>query len=488
MNTALLIIAAIIIGIAGVGLFVTTSFDSSSQTYRNESMNPGISSFENNTYVVWSESINSEFFDVYFAKITNNTVTKESLNLTQGESFYPTPEILASGNNDVYVLWSDRTTIHGDETAFFKKSNDGGNTFGDTMILGQLNDSEAFRYTPITLIYSNDVLYLFVFELNLQTHENRIIFISSADGGNTFSGPNPFFQFENDAEFFRVASVDGTIYAVSNEIHRYFNESADIGFKKISPDGKTSNVINLNKTGYFVTSLELAASDDNVYLVSVELSDEWQRDGRIKEKHGLFFTRSDDGGNTFEEPKKINTDLESNGVESQGIQIISYDDFVYIMWEEDYTDGYGNIHRKTWFAKSNDYGDTFDVVSVHPLDDLRLKYGHVYAYGEDNALYFVVTSETTHFNEDVTIFFANSSHNTNDNNLETFDISDVIGKSLPTFDVPKISINGNNVQIIGDVLRGENCILYVSSSDGGETFSEPVNLSPNGTLKDCFTK
>ena len=475
------------IGIIGISLFVIMDFDNTSQTYRNESMNPEISSFGENTYVVWSESINSEFFDVYFAKITNNTVTKEPLNLTRGESFYPTPEILASGNNDVYVLWSDRTSPHGDETAFFKKSNDGGNTFGDTRILGQLNDSEDFRYTPITMAYSNDVLYVFVFELNLQTRENRIVFISSADGGNTFSGPKPFFQFENDAEFFRVASAYGTIYAVSNEIHRYFNESADIGFRKISPDGKTSNVINLNKTGYFVTSLELAASDENVYLVSVELADEWQRDGRIKEKHGLFFTRSNDGGNTFGEPKKINTDLESNGVESQGIQIISYDDSVYIMSEEDYTDGYGNIHRKTWFAKSNDYGDTFDVVSVHPLDDLRSKYGHVYAYEEDNILYFVVTSETTHFNEDVTIFFVNS-HNTNNNNLETFDIVDVIGKSLPTFDVPKIGINDNNVQIIGDVLRGENCILYVSSSDGGEIFSEPVNLSPHGSLEDCFAK
>ena len=309
--------ASATIGIIGISLFVIMDFDNTSQTYRNESMNPEISSFGENTYVVWSESINSEFFDVYFAKITNNTITKEPLNLTRGESFYPAPEILASGNNDVYVLWRDRTSPHGDETAFFKKSNDGGNTFG--------------------------------------------------------------------------------------------------------------------------------------------------------------------------EPKKINTDLESNGVESQGIQIISYDDSVYIMWEEDYTDGYGNIHRKTWFAKSNDYGDTFDVVSVHPLDDLRSKYGHVYAYEEDNTLYFVVTSETTHFNEDVTIFFVNS-HNTNSNNLETFDIVDVIGKSLPTFDVPKISINDNNIQIIGDVLRGENCILYVSSSDGGETFSESVNLSPNGTLKDCFAK
>ncbi len=281
------ILTATISVIAAIGLIVAAvSFDADGNTYRNESMNPELSSFEEDTYVVWSESINSEFFDVYFTKITNSASIGDTLNITQGTSFYPRAQVLASESN-VYVLWEDRTTPDGDDGIFFKKSNDGGKTFGDTKTFDYINDSGRFPYRPITMMESAGILYVFMSGASHQASENRIVFVTSADGGNTFGKPEQFFQFDGGVEYMNVISADDIIYAVSSERHHHFDESGSMGFRKIT-DGNTSDVINIAKTGYFVNSLRLAASDDNVYIITVELADEWQDDGLIKEKQTLF--------------------------------------------------------------------------------------------------------------------------------------------------------------------------------------------------------
>ena len=455
---------------------------------RTNSMNPELSSFGENTYVVWSEAKDSEFFDVYLRKITNGNILDEAINLTQGKSFYPRPQVLASENN-VYVLWEDRADKHGydGDSIYFKKSNDYGQTFDQTMAVGSSN-VDSISYTPITMTESSGILYVFMFQWNPQTDEKIIIFRASHDSGNTFGKPVSFFQFDKKwASLFDTVSAGDTTYAVSADDHGYSDETGKIHFRKIHPDGRTGEIVTLNKTGKFVSHLDISVPKEdgsNVYVVSREIADERKPDsGLVLEKPSLFFTKSIDGGDTFEESIKINTDLESEGVETQSVRIKSYDSHVYIMWKEGHSDGYDHFSR-TWFAKSSDNGDTFDVVTISTLDDLRSKYGNVYVYEENKALYFIVISKTHSFHEDGTMYFAKSGGD----GLMISKVTDVVGKPLPIMDAPKVAIHENHVQIVNDVLHEKNCILYVSSSDGGESFSEPVNLSPHGSLEDCFTK
>jgi hypothetical protein len=490
MKIKLLVIVIALLSVTGLlfGIMYDLTYVDD-QEFRTHSTNPKISSFEDNAYVVWGEAKDSEFFDVYFRKIVNGNLLDESINLTQGTAFYPRPQVLASENN-VYVLWTDRDSVGGNtDHIYFKKSNDYGKTFGDdgVMIMDSSNGTVIYPYSPpdspIQMAESNDILYVFVPTWNSQTKEYAVIFRASDDHGNTFDKPVSFFQFRDWAESLHVVSENDVIYAVSTESHDYSNESGIISFKKIFSDGKTSDVVNLNKTGFFVNSLDLSVSDDNVYVISVEIIDERQSDGIVHEKRTLFFTKSHDGGNTFDVPKKLSMDSESEGVESQGIQVSSYDDFVYVTWEEQYHDGYSS-HRKTWFAKSNDKGNSFDIVLPHPLDELRSKYGHLNVHEENDTLYFVVTSAIDSFDEDVTVYFAKG----DDNKDAISKVVKVTGAPLPIFRSQQVSIEENHVQIVAEGRHDKNCILYITSDDGGESFSDPANLSPNGDMKYCIVK
>jgi len=451
--------------------------------FRTDSMNPKISSFEEDTYVVWVEANNSEFFNVYLKKITDGNMLEEPINLTEGTSFYPRPQILASENN-VYVLWEDRINGHGDygDSTYFKKSNDYGQTFDETVVLGS-SSINSISYTPIAMEEANGIFYVFMFQWDPQTDEKTIVFRSSQDNGNTFGKPESFFEFDKKwASLFDTVSVNGTIYAVSADEHGYSDESGKISFRKIYPDGKLSDVINLNKTGYFVNYLDVFVPKDDgndVYVVSMEIDGERKPySGLVLEEHSLFFTKSSDVGNMFEKPIKLST----NEVKVQSILVNSHDDDINIMWKEEYFDGQ-NSSYKTWHAKSSNRGDTFDI-AIHPLDELRSKYGKVYAYDDNDTLYFIIVSKIQSFYEDGTMYFVKS----DDGGLTISKIIDVAGGPLPIVDAPKVSIHENQIQIVSEVVHEKNCILYISSDDGGESFSEPVNLSPNGVLEDCFVK
>ena len=452
---------------------------------RTDSMNPKISSFEQNTYVVWQEAKDSEFFDVYLKKINDGNLIDEHVDLTQGDSFYPRPQVLASENN-VYVLWEDRTDKHGydGDTIYFKKSSNYGQTFDETIVLGA-SSLDSISHTPIAMMNVNGILYVFMFEWNPHTNETIIVFISSYDDGNTFGKPVSFFGFDKkDPILFDVLAANDTAYAVSASSHGNSDESGEVHFRKIYPDSSLSDVINLNKTGRFVNSLDILTTEDDkcVYVISIELTDERNLDtGLVLKKPSLFFTKSHDDGNTFDKPAKVNIDLNS-WIETQSIQTSSYDDNVYLMWNELYYDGNDRFHR-TFYAKSNDRGETFDV-AIHPLDELRSKYGKMQSYEKNDELYFITISKTQSFREAGILYFAKS----NDGGVTIPQVIDVAGDTLSFFDMPKISISENYIHVVSDVMPDKNCIMYISSNDLGESFSEPLNLSPNGSLEDCITE
>src|SRR3989338_4962481 len=115
------------------------------QTSRG-SNDPRITSSGNDVYVVWIESNNPEFGDVYFAKITDGKTVEEPINITKGTTLYPTPQIHVSENN-VYLLWEDRTK-NGNEQIFFAKSNDYGKSFSKPQTLPANNQS---IYRPLSI-------------------------------------------------------------------------------------------------------------------------------------------------------------------------------------------------------------------------------------------------------------------------------------------------------------------------------------------------
>lgn len=454
-----------------VTLAIGTVHASHNEQTSRETRDPRIAVVDSNVYVVWSDSTNPDYWDVYFAKSSDDGKTfSDTINLTNGSSYYPNSKILVSGNN-VYVSWEDRTSPDGTDAIFFTKSNDGGVTFDKPRILDPVNDPVNLIYRPRVMLASNDILYVFASEWSMQTKQNKMIFVTSNDGGDTFSKPITLFEADQWEDFVDYAiSDDGTTYVLVDDKKNY-DEVGDLNLRKIFPDGTISDIILVNGGKTAVTNAELALSKDNVYIT-------WR--AWEKNRWHLAFAKSHDGGDTFSKPVILNSDPSSiDTVGSEGSGIFAHDDSVFVISREEYWDG-TNQSFHIWIAASHNLGDDFDVV-IHPLDDLLYQYGQILTVQQDQNLYsFAMTTKNPPFNKDA-LYFARS-----DDGKSFTGPVDVLENNPPGFQYVNVATQNDSIHLVATGNYDAKCILYTSSHDKGNSFSEMKNLSPNGTPKQCL--
>ena len=90
------------------------------------------------------------------------------------------------GNNNVYVVWW--TNRSGNWEVMFRASTDGGATFGDKINLSNSPDTQS--QTAEILAVGNNIVYVTWWELNenVHPHTNESVLRVSTDAGQTF-GP-----------------------------------------------------------------------------------------------------------------------------------------------------------------------------------------------------------------------------------------------------------------------------------------------------------
>ena len=99
------------------------------------SSNPSIAVFRNNVYVAWEEQQAPDNFDIVFRKSTNNGINFDAtMNLSNNPGDSRSSKIVVSQDN-VYVVWDDRTGNVLGRDIFFIRSANGGITFGATTII-----------------------------------------------------------------------------------------------------------------------------------------------------------------------------------------------------------------------------------------------------------------------------------------------------------------------------------------------------------------
>jgi len=454
----------------GITLATETAYASHNEQTSRESRDPRITVSDSNVYVVWSDSTNPNYWDVYFTKSSDGGKTfSDTINLTNGSSFYPNSKILVSGNN-VYVSWEDRTSPDGNDAIFFTKSNDGGITFDKPKMLDPVNDPVNLIYRPRMMLASNDSLYVFASEWNMQTKQNKMIYVTSSDGGNTFSKPIILFEADQWEDFVDYAINDGTIYVLADDKKNY-DEVGNLNLRKIFPNGTIGDIIRVNGGKTAVTNAQLAIVQDNVYVAWRA----WEQN-----RWYLAFAKSHDGGDTFSKPVIMNSDPNSiDTVGTEGSSIFAYGNSVFVISREEYWDG-TNQSFHTWIATSNNLGDDFEVM-IHPLDALLYQYGQILTVQQDQNLYsFAMTIKDPPFNKDA-LYFARSS----DGKSFTAPI-DVLKSNPSGFQYVNVATHDDTIHLVATGRYDTNCILYISSYDNGDSFSEMKNLSPNGTPKQCL--
>lgn len=267
-----------------------------------------------------------------------------------------------------------------------------------------------------------------------------------------FENATNFTENQNDSVYGQVAAAGESVYVVWEESVQ--GQNYDIFYKKSldSGDSFESSVINLSNNSGFSEHPQIAVSGNSVYIA-------WT-DNTLGTKEVLF-AKSTSGGNAFEGT----TTLSNPDASSYNTEIVASGDNVYVVWQER-NDGRDAII----FRASTDGGDSFgDEVPIAASAD-QVAFPKVAADG--NSVHVVWASPDQPALHYVTSTDGGASFSP----IRQLNGGMDVGES-------QVAAYDDNIYVIWGGLASQSVsqLFYVTSTDGGATFTEPVGLD------DAFT-
>lgn len=308
-----------------------------------------VGSSNNNTYVVWQESVpgnTDRNYEIFFKKSSDDGNSfGERIQLSDNIGFSEHPQ-MASENNNVYVVWADDTNVN--KQIYFKKSNNGGNSFVEQMLLSDGN-SNAFNQEISSF---GDNVYVVWLE-KVPYGPYRIMLASSNDGANTFHKPITLSENAVAQTFPKISSFDGHVYVAWN-VEDLPNTRSGVYFISSTDNGMTfGNISKLNMAEKDFGEPQIASSGNQIYVI-------WGGSDTNK-LSSLSFIKSDDNGRSFSDLRKINETEHGRLNEPSNVEIIAdQNDRVFVAWQDriDSSD-----KDEIFFASSTDRGETFNGVT-----------------------------------------------------------------------------------------------------------------------------
>ena len=302
---------------------------------------------------------------------------------------------------------------------------------------------------PQMIVSGNDVYVLWN---DNATGKYGIFLTKSTDGGTNFDTPVNISK--------NIGSSGSPQFAVSgNDVYVVWQAKAtgkyQILFAKSTDGGATfTTPVNISNNSGDSSYPKVLVSENNIYVV-------WAFTVTNKD-YDILFSKSTDGGATFATPVNL-----SNTVGDTGLpQMVMSGNNIYITWENN---GPGNFD--VFVAKSTDSGNTFYApvnVSKNPKPSGAPQ---IVASGND---VYVVWMDNTPGNYD--IFVAKST-----DNASTFGTPVNVSNNTGDSGYQQIALSENNLYVAWtDTISKSNYdILFAKSTDGGATFTTPVNISKN---------
>jgi len=303
----------------------------------------------NNTYVVWQESVpgnTDRNYEIFFKKSSDDGNSfGERIQVSDNIGFSEHPQ-MASENNNVYVVWADDTNVN--KQIYFKKSNNGGNSFGEQMLL---SDSNSNAFNQEISSFGDNVYVVWLEKVPYGPY--RIMLASSNDGANTFHKPITLSENAVAQTFPKISSYDGQVYVTWN-VEDLPNTRSGVYFISSTDNGMTfGNISKLNMAEKDFGEPQIASSGNQIYII-------WGGSDTNK-LSSISFINSDDNGRTFSDLRKINETEHGRLNEPSNVEIIAdQNDRVFIAWQDriDTSD-----KDEIFFASSTDHGETFNGVT-----------------------------------------------------------------------------------------------------------------------------
>ena len=277
-----------------------------------------VAAWNNNVYMLWQDSMPPGYtnYDIFIKSSNDKGTTFGSPVNLSNNSGFSEHPQIAAYNNNVYAIWADDTS--GNREVFFTRSEDNSTSFDKIKNLSN-NTSDSFNQE--IAVFGDNV---YVVWLDQDEADNtNILLKASFDGGTTFSRTVHISSNANQETFPKIAAYEGSVYIAWNMAGDNVDERDNEGlfFVRSLDGGNTfDNIIKLNHENDF-GELQVAAFDEIVYVVSGGI--------HSVDVNGVFFTRSIDGGRSFSEPVTI--DGNATFVNPLNVEVGAYDEqFSYV--------------------------------------------------------------------------------------------------------------------------------------------------------------
>lgn len=214
-----------------------------------------------------------------------------------------------------------------------------------------------------------------------------------------------------------------------------------------------TNPINISGNVGDSTNPQMVFSGNSIYIAWIDTT---------SGNSNIFFTKSTDGGETFDTPINIgitNSEDSISSISHQGNNI-------YITWQ-----GFVSGNPIIYFTKSVDDGITFEKPIILSDKSKNSAFPQINSLANHVYVFWIEKAEDNSTN----IVFAKS-----DDSGNSFGKSANITSSKGNVGIPKIASDDNNVYLLWeDNSKGGYEIQLAKSTDAGSTFTAPVNISNN---------
>ena len=335
--------------------------------------------------------------------------------------------------------------------------------FAESETIIKITNTPNHSTSPSIAVSGTDI-YL-VWTENSKDGSFDMFFSKSIDGGDSFSDPKKIVNQNGNTLSPMIASNEKTIFLTWT--YRYpdsysggwSDDNSEIFFSKSDDGGNTFSEPRLVSDKETFSSIsKMAVDGENIFITWFTHSVPWK--SPFKSPNEIFFAESIDGGETFNEP--IN--LSENDGRSDSTNIATDDSNVFIVWSDDYMNNTG-----IFFTKSSDRGNTFST-TINISKEIPYSDGPYITSDSSNIL---VTWASHKEGKDPDIFFSKSTDGGN-SFTDPKNISNTSGYSI----ISPIVTDGKNIFVAwGDSKSNSRSILLTNSTDGGETFSKPKLIS-----------
>jgi hypothetical protein len=314
------------------------------------SEHPQIAAYDEKVHVAWIDNSLGNKEILLARSIDNGTTFSEAINLSNTTNTNSRNLELSAFDNNVYAVWLDEDE-RGNGIILFKASNDGGETFGNSITIARnVTTNNDFTF-PKVAAYGNNVYIAWNVAESWSTQgEGEIItdllYVKSSDQGNTFSPP---IKLNNNGEKVgeaQLAAYNNAVYVVWGS-SPYDHVTSNLFFVKSTDNGvtflnatevKNNNFVNPSNLEIMVvgnnnsegnreqslsSSSQQVQQQPHLYIAGqVPLSDE---------NEDIFLASSSNNGNAF---SQTTTNLSNNSEFSECPSIAASANNIYVIWQD----------------------------------------------------------------------------------------------------------------------------------------------------------